>query len=102
MTDISVPDQQHLELINAFEKKDEMCIRDRSYEKQLINAIISEQVMVETAKETAKAEITHANIEKGIIIGKDDISGDVTKIRDTKVEGEKVIIEEMCIRDRYS
>lgn len=68
-------------------------LKQQSYEKQLINAIISEQVMVETAKETAKAEITHANIEKGIIIGKDDISGDVTKIRDTKVEGEKVIIE---------
>ena len=64
-----------------------------SYEKQLVNAIISEQVMVETAKETAKADETQANIVKGIIIGKEDIRGEITKIRDTKIEGEKVIIE---------
>ena len=64
-----------------------------SYEKQLVNAIISEQVMVETAKETAKADETQANIVKGIIIGKEDIRGEITKIRDTKNEGEKVIIE---------
>lgn len=67
--------------------------KHQSYEKQLVNAIISEQVMVETAKETAKADETQANIVKGIIIGKEDIRGEITKIRDTKIEGEKVIIE---------
>ncbi len=73
--------------LDKYDKKQE------SYEKQLINAIISEQVMVENAKENAKAEETQSNIEKGIIIGKDDIKGDVVKIKDTKLEGEKVIIE---------
>ena len=68
-------------------------LRQESYERQLINAIISEQVMVETAKEVAKTDMAHANIEKGIIIGKDDIKGDISKIKDTKIEGEKVIIE---------
>ncbi|MDD5945223.1 MAG: PolC-type DNA polymerase III [Clostridia bacterium] len=75
------------EEIKNYENRQESC------EKQLINAIISEQVMVETAKENSKAEEAVAGIENGIIIGKDNISGEVTKIKDTKIEGEKVIIE---------
>lgn len=63
-----------------------------SYEKQLINAIVSEQVMKETAKENAKADAQQANMAKGIIIGK-EFSGEVSKIVNTKIEGEKVIIE---------
>lgn len=63
-----------------------------SYEKQLVDAIVSEQVMKETAKENAKADVQQANMAKGIIIGK-EFSGEITKIVNTKTDGEKVIIE---------
>lgn len=64
----------------------------KAYEKRLIDTIVGEQVMKETAKENAKADAQQANMAKGIIIGK-EISGEPTKIINTKVEGEKVIIQ---------
>lgn len=75
------------------EEKQDLDKKHETYEKQLINAIISEQVSVETAKENSKAEEVKAGIENGIIIGKDEIKGEVLKIKETKIEGEKVIIQ---------
>ena len=66
--------------------------KKESFEKQLISAILSEQVMKETAKENALTDAAQENISKGIIIGK-GFTGEPIKIAESKLEGEKVIIE---------
>ncbi|MCD8036472.1 MAG: PolC-type DNA polymerase III [Clostridiales bacterium] len=90
VVDVSIAFKNKKATEEEIEKYDEA---HNTYEKQLIDSIITEKAAVETAKETAKAGEAQANIEKGIILGKDDIKGEIVKIKDTKTEGEKVIIE---------
>ena len=51
-----------------------------------------QKAQVENQKNEEKLSIASDNISKGIIIGK-EISGNISKIIDTKIEGEKVIVE---------
>ena len=70
-----------------YEKKHE------NYERQLIESIMTEKATAETAKETAKAEEVKAGIENGIIMGRDPIKDEPIKIKNTRTEGEKVVIQ---------
>ena len=76
--------------------------KHENYERQLIESIMTEKATAETAKETAKAEEVKAGIENGIIMGKDPIKDEPIKIKNTRTEGEKVVIqgEILNIEDR--
>ena len=67
--------------------------KHENYERQLIESIMTEKATAETAKETAKAEEVKAGIENGIIMGKDPIKDEPIKIKNTRTEGEKVVIQ---------
>ncbi len=69
-----------------FEKKKE------NKEKQFLEQIVAKQAEMENAKTSAEKEAVSGELAKGIILGK-EITGTVSHIYDTKVEGEKVIIE---------
>ena len=67
--------------------------KHENYERQLIESIMTEKATAETAKETAKAEEVKAGIENGIIMGRDPIKDEPIKIKNTRTEGEKVVIQ---------
>ena len=67
--------------------------KHENYERQLIESIMTEKATAETAKETARAEEVKAGIENGIIMGKDPIKDEPIKIKNTRTEGEKVVIQ---------
>ena len=67
--------------------------KHENYERQLIESIMTEKATAENAKETAKAEEVKAGIENGIIMGKDPIKDEPIKIKNTRTEGEKVVIQ---------
>ena len=67
--------------------------KHENYERQLIESIMTEKATAETAKETARAEEVKAGIENGIIMGRDPIKDEPIKIKNTRTEGEKVVIQ---------
>ena len=67
--------------------------KHENYERQLIESIMTEKATAENAKETAKAEEVKAGIENGIIMGRDPIKDEPIKIKNTRTEGEKVVIQ---------
>ena len=67
-------------------------LNQQKKENKIFENIIVQKAQVENQKNEEKLSIASDNISKGIIIGK-EISGNISKIIDTKIEGEKVIIE---------
>lgn len=61
-------------------------------EQDILNTVIENQVKEEKTKADEKIEYVAEKVKNGILIGK-EITGDVIKIINSKIEGEKVIIE---------
>lgn len=66
--------------------------RQESIAKKHQETLASEQAQIKSAQVLAQTEAVSQELSKGIILGK-EFSGTVTPIRDSKMEGEKVIIE---------
>ncbi|NLK37722.1 MAG: PolC-type DNA polymerase III, partial [Epulopiscium sp.] len=66
--------------------------RQESIAKRYQETLASEQAQIKSAQVLAQTEAVSQELSKGIILGK-EFSGTVTAIRDSKMEGEKVIIE---------
>ncbi len=74
------------------EEREKISQRQTSKEKQLMEELNSRQMEMEQARSAEETEAVSESVSKGILFGK-EFSGTVSKIYDTKIEGEKVIIE---------
>ena len=74
------------------EEKEKISQRQISKEKQLMQEVSNRQTQIEQTRVAEQIENVSESVAKGILFGK-DFSGTVSKIYDTKIEGEKVIIE---------
>lgn len=74
------------------EEKESFEISQDNKEKKYLRQIVAKQAEIENAKCSAENEAVSGELAKGIVLGK-VITGTVSDIYDTKVEGEKVIIE---------
>ena len=74
------------------EEKEKMSQRQILKEKELIEQINAKQAEIQQTRSVQEMEVVSENVSKGIIYGK-EFSGNVSKIFDSKIEGEKVIIE---------
>ena len=74
------------------EEKEKISQRQISKEKQLMQEVSNRQTQIEQTRVSEQIENVSESVAKGILFGK-DFSGTVSKIYDTKIEGEKVIIE---------
>lgn len=66
--------------------------RTEKKETELVKLVMEQKTQVMNEKSAELIEKAVSNIENGILLGK-TITGSVSKIIDTKIEGEKVIIE---------
>lgn len=74
------------------EEKQQLSEKQISKEKELIAEINAQQAEIEKNRSAQETQAVSENVSKGILFGK-EFSGTVTKIYDSKIEGEKVIVE---------
>jgi DNA polymerase-3 subunit alpha (Gram-positive type) len=73
-------------------QKEEILKEQEIRTADILKAISEKKNSEEAAKQAANDGIILSNIANGVLIGK-EFKGEITKIRDAKTEGEKVIIE---------
>ena len=74
------------------QEKEEFSQRQISKQNEMIAQISAKQAEVEKIRDTQQTEAVSESIMKGVLFGK-EFNGAVSKIYDSKIEGEKVIIE---------
>ncbi len=74
------------------EEKESISQRQIIKEKELIEQISARQAEIEQTRSSQEIEAASENVSKGIIYGK-EFNGNRSKIYDSKIEGERVIIE---------
>ncbi len=74
------------------EQKQELSQKHILKEKEIINSINTKQAEAEQIRSAQQIQQVSESVSKGILFGK-ECNGTVSKIYDSKIEGEKVIIE---------
>lgn len=74
------------------QEKEELSQRQISKQNEMIAQISAKQSEAEKLRDAQQTEAVSESIMKGVLFGK-EFSGTVSKIYDSKIEGEKVIIE---------
>lgn len=74
------------------QEKEELSQKQISKQNEMIAQINAKQAEAEKIRDTQQTEAVSESIMKGVLFGK-EFNGTVSKIYDSKIEGEKVIIE---------